>query len=265
MFGMAAQSVAKTRGHRATWFLVAWLLVAGFVGIAGQGAAAQQADALIDEAEAAFMAKRTFADGERALALFERVVDGEPEHVLAHIRMAELHYWLVEVVEDEGVEKLPVLQEGLEIAKRATELDPNEPEAYYWVGVLTGRVGEERGILQSLFMVTDIMDAVDRTLELDPNHAGAHLIASQVYRKAPGWPLSVGDRKKSVEHGEEAVRLGPDKTTHVLNLAEAYLNDRKPTEARELLQQVLDMPFLPGEEVTGQADKDRAAELLAEL
>lgn len=240
---------------------VVGMLVAGFAGLA----AAQSDDfsTLMAEAEAAFVAKRTFADGERAVALFEQVIAADPDNVLAHIRIGELHYWLGEVIEDG--EALPLLERGIGFAERAAELDPNNPEAYYWVGVLTGRIGEERGILQSLFMVKDIMAALERTLQLDPNHAGAHLLASQVYRKAPGWPLSIGDRKKAVEHGEEAVRLDPTKTVHVLNLAEAYLNDRKRDLAREALQRVLDMPLTPGDEVTSQMDKDRAAELLADL
>lgn len=236
------------------------LLCIGWTGMAG----AQADPLLMEEAEAAFEAKRTFADGERAVALFEDVLASDPVSVQAMIRIAELHYWLVEL-SDEGVERLPLLQYGLETAQRATELDENHPEAFYWVGVLTGRVGEERGILQSLFMVKDIMAAVERTLELQPDHAGAHLIASQVYRKAPGWPLSIGDKKKAIEHGEAAVRLDPNKTVNVLNLAEAYLNDRKRDLARETLQRVLDMPLTPGDEVTSQMDKDRATELLAGL
>src|SRR5690606_9445160 len=141
----------------------------------------------------------------------------------------------------------------------------DNPEAHYWQAVLMGRIGEERGILQSLFMVDDIMRAVQRTLELDPEHGGAHLVASQVYRKAPGWPLSVGDRKKALEHALEAVRLSPGETTRVLNLAEAYLNDRQRDKAIETLRQVLEMPLTPGDEVTSQMDKERAAQLLAEL
>lgn len=51
----------------------------------------------------------------------------------------------------------------------------------------------------------------------------------------------------------------------MLNLAEAYLNNRQRNKARETLQRVLDMPLTPGDEVTSQMGKDRAMELLAEL
>lgn len=219
--------------------------------------------ALMERAEDAFKGKRTFQDGMEAVRLFEEVLAADGDNVQAMIRLAELAYWLGEVVEDEPA--LPILEDGLVHANRAVELDDEHPEAHYWKGVLMGRIGEERGILQSLFMVGDIMRALERTLELDPEHGGAHLLASQVYRKAPGWPLSVGNRKKALEHALEAVRLNPNATNRVLNLAEAYLNDRQRDKARETLQQVLDMPLTPGDEVTSQMDKDRAAELLAEL
>lgn len=251
----------RLAGLSLTLLLGALLLFVGGVGpLAAQAA---EMDGLWEQAEAAFFAKRAYADGEHAVTLYEQVLTAHPGHVEALLRLAELHYWLGEVIE-EG-EPLPLLEHGKQFAQQAVTLDNDHPEAHYWVGVLTGRIGEERGILQSLFMVKDIMNAVERALELDPDHGGAHLLASQVYRKAPGWPLSIGDKKKAIEHGLEAVRLGPDKTIHVLNLAEAYLNDRQRDNAREMLQRVIDMPLTAGDEVVSQQEKDRAAELLAGL
>lgn len=243
--------------------LVLLLCVSLAFGLASMAAAQGTAAERFDRAEAAFAVRQTYDEGLEIVALYEEVLAADPDNVPALLRLAEMHYWLGEVIEDGPA--LPLLEDGLVFAEQAAELDDTNPDAYYWQGVLTGRIGEERGILQSLFMVSDIMAALERALELDPDYAGAHLLASQVYRKAPGWPLSIGDRKKSVEHALEAVRLEPDKTTNVLNLAEAYLNDRQRDKARETLQQVLDMPLTPGNELLSQKDKDEAAKLLADL
>lgn len=244
-------------------------LLTGMVVSGGAVVSAQAAESpdevgqLLARAEAAFAARQTFDDGQAVAALYQDVLALDADNIDALLRLAELAYWLGEVVEDEPA--LPHLQEGLTYAERASEVDDANPNAHYWRGVLMGRIGEERGILQSLFMVGDIMRAVERTLELDPEHGGAHLLASQVYRKAPGWPLSLGNRAKALEHALEAVRLNPDATNRMLNLAEAYLNDRQRDKAIETLQQVLEMRLTPGDEVTSQMDKDRAAELLDEL
>lgn len=261
------------RGALFSLVIAAGVLLGGMslsAGLFGGVVASAQASASLDElgellarADEAFAAKRTFADGRAAAELYHEVLAVDEENVHALVRLAELAYWLGEVVEDEPA--LPHLEEGLTYAEKASELDDENPSAHYWRGVLMGRIGEERGILQSLFMVGDIMRAVERTLELDPEHGGAHLLASQVYRKAPGWPISLGNRKKALEHALEAVRLNPDATNRMLNLAEAYLNDRQRDKAIETLEQVLEMPLTPGDEVTSQMDKDRAAELLAEL
>lgn len=266
---------SKLAGRSAhAMFVVLLMLALGGAGLlAGIGvldgmqlvayAASDDAVELMERAEAAFAAKRTYADGLAAGELFRAVLEADPGNVAAMVRLAELAYWLGEVIEDGPA--LPHLEEGLEYATRATEIDDEHANAHYWRGVLMGRIGEERGILQSLFMVPDIMRAVERTLELDPEHGGAHLLASQVYRKAPGWPLSIGNRAKALEHALEAVRLNPDATNRMLNLAEAYLNDRQRDKAIETLQRVLEMPLTPADEVTSQQDKERAAELLAEL
>jgi len=258
----------RQRIRRAAWGLV----LLGAVLLGGFGlleevrfAAAQAVDAeeLLRLAEAAFAAKQTFADGLQAAELYKAVLERDPDNAHVLLRLAALAYWLGQVAEDEPA--LPYLEEGLRYAERAVEIDDTNADAHFWRGVLMGRIGEERGILQSLFMVPDIMRAVERALALNPNHDGAHLLASQVYRKAPGWPLSVGNRAKALEHALEAVRLNPDATSRWLNLAEAYLANRERGKAVEALRRVLEMPLTPGDEVLSQRDKERAAQLLEEL
>ena len=147
----------------------------------------------MERAEAAYAAKKTFADGLEVKALYEAVLEADPNHVPALIRLAELAYWLGEVVEDGPA--LPHLEEGLTHARRAVELDDENPNADYWTGVLMGRIGEERGILQSLFMVDDIMKAVQRTLELDPDARGRPPVGK------PGVPQGAG---LAAEHRQPA-------------------------------------------------------------
>lgn len=270
---MVAKTGGPARAGRtaatALWVLLLGgaALLAGFglwnLGALTAGAQAMDVDELLAQAQAADQAKQTFADGLEAGELYKAVLERDPDNVQVLLRLAALAYWLGEMVEDGRA--LPHLEAGLQYAERAAQVDDTNADAHYWRGVLMGRIGEERGILQSLFMVPDIMRAIERALALDPEHDGAHLLASQVYRKAPGWPLSVGNRAKAVEHALEAVRLNPDATSRVLNLAEAYLANRQRDEAIETLRRVLEMPLTPGDEALSQRDKERAAQLLAEL
>jgi hypothetical protein len=44
-----------------------------------------------------------------------------------------------------------------------------------------------------------------------------------LYKDAPGWPTSIGNRTKSRQHLRRAVELYPDYPDNQLSLAEAYL------------------------------------------
>ncbi|WP_068140244.1 tetratricopeptide repeat protein [Limnochorda pilosa] len=236
--------------------LVAWLAAGG----TGAEEAPSDLFALAEEV----YARRTGAeDARQAIALYQQALEAEPGRYQVPLRLAEAHWWLAEQVPKE--ERRALVEQGLVYARRAVELAPGEAETHYWHGVLQARVGEERGILQSLFMVDDVVNEMTRTLELDPNHEGAHYVLSQVYRKVPGWPLSVGDKRKALEHARVAAELSPDDTSRQLNLAESLLALGENDEAARVLQRVLDMPLTPGDEVNSRKDKDRAAELLGEL
>jgi len=64
-------------------------------------------------------------------------------------------------------------------------------------------------------------------------------VLGRIYFKAPAWPISVGDKKKSLQHLETAVRLAPENSTNHLYLAETWLAMGRKEEARTELEKVL--------------------------
>ena len=54
-----------------------------------------------------------------------------------------------------------------------------------------------------------------------------------MYRDAPGWPISIGSRRKAREWLERAAKLAPDYPENHLNLIESRLkwNDRTGAES----------------------------------
>jgi tetratricopeptide (TPR) repeat protein len=90
-------------------------------------------------------------------------------------------------------------------------------------------------------------------------------VLSELYRKVPGSPLSIGNRKRSLEEAQLAVKLDPNSTTYLLELAESYIANKDKVEAKKTLQKVIDMTATPGEPVESQKDKVRARELLQDL
>jgi hypothetical protein len=54
-----------------------------------------------------------------------------------------------------------------------------------------------------------------------------------LYRDAPGWPFSIGSKRKAREWLERAAALAPDYPENQLNLAESHCAGMKPDEAEK--------------------------------
>lgn len=250
----------------------AWLAAALAVGVAALGAwagaaRAQQASgpeqvrALLTEADRLYDSAAGVEDVRRAYELYKQAVAADPGSYEAAWKAGRAAWQLAELVP--GPQKRPILEEGRDIARRAVELEPDGVDGHYWYGVLIGRVGEERGVLVSLFLVDDVVREMETVIRLDPSHGGAHHVLGVLYRVVPGWPLSVGDKQKAVEHAELAVKNAPDDLLYRLGLAEAYLAAGRRGEAVATLREVLTMPGK--EPVNDERYRQRARELLAEL
>jgi hypothetical protein len=59
-----------------------------------------------------------------------------------------------------------------------------------------------------------------------------------LYRDAPGWPLSIGSKRKAREFLERAARVSPDYIENRLNLAESYQHWKDLDAARRELNAV---------------------------
>ena len=69
----------------------------------------------------------------------------------------------------------------------------------------------------------------------------------ELYLRAPSYPISVGNRGKSLSHYRRAVSLDPDFVENRLGLAEALAESHRSAEACDVLSRIpRDMP--PGAE-----------------
>lgn len=155
--------------------------------------------------------------------------------------MAKAHLYLGDRAEDG---RLEILETGKSYADAAIEHLPDSPHPYFWQASLSGRIGQARGIMSSLFMVRPMKESLDRALELDENYADAHWVLSQLYHQAPGFPISIGNKKASLQHAETALELDPANLDYQLQLAVALEHNGRKQEAITVLETLLADPSL---------------------
>jgi tetratricopeptide (TPR) repeat protein len=212
--------------------------------------------------------ERELADENLELARDELIelVEKDPESDLAYGLLAEINYWLGEYSEDAD-DRLFFFNEGVECGREGVALNEDSLEANFWLAVNYGSYGQDKGIMQSLALVAPIREHADKALRLDESYfyGGPHRVLGRLFHRAPGFPISVGNTRKAIEHLERAVELGPKFFLNRLFLAEAYISNRQKDKAREQLEWILQTPPNKNHEREDESYKREAEKILEKL
>src|SRR4029453_14120103 len=80
-------------------------------------------------------------------------------------------------------EKIAAYERARDVAKRATELAPKDPEARLWYAITLGSWSQAKGLLHSAIALRNLRKEVETVLQLDPNNIEAHVMAGSIDRE----------------------------------------------------------------------------------
>jgi tetratricopeptide (TPR) repeat protein len=113
---------------------------------------------------------------------------------------------------------------GIAACRQLLAREPKSAPAHYYLGMNLGQLARTE-LLGALSLVRE-MEREFKTAEVLDEHfdyAGTAHNLGLLYRDAPGWPASIGDKRKARDWLERAVKLAPDYPENHLTLAESYL------------------------------------------
>jgi hypothetical protein len=160
-------------------------------------------------------------------------------------------------------QRLAAYTEGREAARRAVELAPRAPLAHLFYGINTGRWGQTKGVLRSLFLLPEVREAIRKTIELDPALPQAYALAGNVDLEVPG--VFGGSLERAEASFRKGLGLDARFTALRIGLAKVLRKQGRIAEARRELEAVLGetAPTNPAEWTMRDAPEARA--LLAAL
>jgi tetratricopeptide (TPR) repeat protein len=169
--------------------------------------------------------------------------------------------YFVKVVE----EKKKIFEEAKDAALFATKVNPGGVEGHYYLGVAYGSWAEATGIMNSLFLAGPIVDEMTKVISLDPKFrdGAAYAVRGRVYHKAPGWPVSVGDKNKAKKDFEEAIKYNNRMSYRFYAEFLIDIGDKK--KAKEIVEKGLSLPFNDSEPIADEDEMRILKKLLSSL
>ena len=229
---------------------------AAFGQAAGEPDKIAQADALLASSNL------DFPKALQALNLYEGLLQGPPP-LLTRLTRTSFILGDLAPISERG----RCYEKGLAYADKLLAHEPNGVAGHYWKAMNLRGLADVGTRMQGFKLLPKIMEELKRVLALDQTYddAGAHRVIGRIYLEAPGWPISVGDKQKSLTHLTATVRLAPNNSTNHLYLAETMLDMGKKDEARAELQKVLQEGQHALTPKDLEEDRQEAQRLLKEL
>lgn len=138
-----------------------------------------------------------------------------------------------------GRQREQIALEGIDACRKLVEREPKSVAGNYYLGMDLAQLARTKS-LGALKIVREMETLFQLVLSLDArfDFAGADRNLGLLYRDCPGWPTSIGNRKKAVEHLQHAVELAPDYPENPLNLAESHFDWGEKKKATEELNKI---------------------------
>ncbi|HBF38666.1 MAG TPA: hypothetical protein DDW50_15275 [Firmicutes bacterium] len=135
--------------------------------------------------------------------------------------------------------KIMLLEKGLVFLDRAKKTNPGGVAGHLYRAILLGNIGLEKGILSSLGMVKPMVDELQTVVALEPGNAMAHAMLGQIYWRAPGKPISVGNKQKALDETALAVKYDPNSIAYWFNYGKIAVDNKNYNLARMAFTKVM--------------------------
>lgn len=170
-------------------------------------------------------AARAASFSARAETIFNEAqgkVRQHPSNTLALVELARAAFeWAEFSRHDEA--RADLAQRGQDAARRALTREETNAAAHYWLGMNLGQMARTKS-LGALKLVREMETEFLRAISLDEHivFGGPDRTLGMLYRDAPGWPTSIGSKKKARQQLDRAAQLHPEFPENQLVLLESF-------------------------------------------
>ena len=215
-----------------------------------------------------------------AVAELLKILQADSNNFEALVKLARAYIDIGDLLPENGANwqerKLKAYTTAQEYARKALRVDPNSTWSHFWIAAAVGSIAVVSPVSKQVDLSTEIRDAVEKSIALDPKNGSAYHVYGVWHRKVAeiggasrmfasmlyGKSLPKGSLEKSIEYLKKAVALNPTVIVSRLELARSYAARSEWPAARALLKSI---PELPAQFSDDTKHKQNAAQLLEEI
>lgn len=149
-------------------------------------------------------------------------------------------------------------------AQALIQEQPQRAEPLVWDGIILSTWAGAKGGLGALSLVKDARDALEKSIELDPDAlaGSAYTSLGSLYYQVPGWPIGFGDDHKARTLLLKALSINPDGIDPNYFYADFLLDQGDKDGAQKYFEKAMNAPARPDRPL---ADKGRHQDIRQKL
>jgi len=198
---------------------------------------AQDATAILREAEQHYQQRETPDEIAKAIEAFERAAAADPKSYEVAWKLSKA-YWY-QGNHSPKDQKAAWFEKGITAGLKATEINPKGCEGHFWLGINYAMLAENSGKMKALGLIDDVKKEINEAMAINESCVcgGPQRVLGQLYAKIP-W-FKGGSKSKSIEFLKRSIELCPNDTQSRVFLAEVYVDQGKSALALEQLNLVM--------------------------
>ncbi len=173
---------------------------------------------------------------DRARTLLETASAREPDADTL-TELAGVWFLIGDIRAHDAAERQAAYERGVEAARRAIAMAPQDDDAHFWYAANTGRLAEQRGVLRAAALLSTIREESATVLRLNPSNVDGLTLAASLDAALP--TVMGGDRARAEARFLRALELDPHRTGTRLELARFYMASKRWADARRQLELIL--------------------------
>jgi hypothetical protein len=135
-------------------------------------------------------------------------------------------------------ERAAIARLGIAACRDLLARETGSAPGHYYLAMNEGQLARaEAPSLAAYRLVKQMEHEFKTAADLDKSfdYGGPERCLGLLYRDAPGWPFSIGSRRKARDGLDQAAKLAPDYPENLLNLAESFLQWHETDNAKSEL------------------------------